>query len=161
MQINCYKYTDRTAHSTCYLTHQTVTAQRLSHQKMLSIWRVIKLVKTSILSGSRHEVMLVSQTTVDDMATLKEMVEQINMEQVCAADKLSDHVYQYNSETRQFIWAATIFNISQMEEKELPELAMELQGDVTDYNKLMEILREVSHIPIRYETITNGTNGYP
>lgn len=50
-----------------------------------------------ILPSSRHEVLLVPSSVVTDVKDLKDMVEQVNSTEVSKADKLSDHVYKYDS----------------------------------------------------------------
>lgn len=50
-----------------------------------------------VLPSSRHELILVPQDMVPDVKRLQEMVESINASEVKIADKLSDHVYKYDS----------------------------------------------------------------
>lgn len=50
-----------------------------------------------ILPSSRHEVLLVPKSVVSDVNDLKTMVGEVNATEVSKADKLSDHVYKYES----------------------------------------------------------------
>lgn len=55
----------------------------------------------------------------------------------------------------------SVFDISQTEGKELPELgADELSGEVENYEIFMQALDEVSPVPIGYEEIPDGAKGY-
>lgn len=50
-----------------------------------------------ILPSSRHEVILMPKSTVNDVQELKQLVEEVNGTEIKKTDKLSDHVYQYDS----------------------------------------------------------------
>ena len=55
----------------------------------------------------------------------------------------------------------SVFDVSQTEGKELPDLAVEeLTGEVKQYEIFMQALTEVSPVPIGYEEITDGAKGY-
>ncbi len=55
----------------------------------------------------------------------------------------------------------TVFDISQTDGEELPTLgADQLIGNVSDYNKLFEALKEISPVPISFENIESGAKGY-
>lgn len=55
----------------------------------------------------------------------------------------------------------SVFDVSQTEGKELPDLAVdELTGDVEQYDSFMQALTEVSPVPIGYEEIPDGSKGY-
>lgn len=54
----------------------------------------------------------------------------------------------------------TVFDISQTSGEPLPEVVHELQGNVDDYDKFFEALKEVSPVPIELKKITDGSNGY-
>lgn len=55
----------------------------------------------------------------------------------------------------------SVFDVSQTEGKELPDLAVdELTGDVKQYDIFMQALAEVSPVPIAYEEIPDGAKGY-
>lgn len=67
-------------------------------------------------------------------------------------------------EKREFIYAnfraISIFDISQTEGKPLPELAKELQGEIPDYKVLMDSIREVAPVPIRFEEWDKSKKGH-
>lgn len=50
-----------------------------------------------VLPSSRHEVILLPESKVDDIDYLKNMVHQINTCEVSLEDRLSDNVYKYDS----------------------------------------------------------------
>ena len=54
----------------------------------------------------------------------------------------------------------TVFDVSQTEGKELPRISDELVGDVQEYDRFLEAVRSVSPVPISFEPIGNGANGY-
>ena len=54
----------------------------------------------------------------------------------------------------------SVFDISQTEGKELPQLVTDLRGEVEDYDKLFDVLREVSPVPIKFEEIKSESHGY-
>lgn len=55
----------------------------------------------------------------------------------------------------------TVFDISQTEGKDLPEIGNgDLQEAVDDYELLVETLRRVSPVPIRFEEIEGSSHGY-
>ena len=57
--------------------------------------------------------------------------------------------------------AESTFDVSQTEGKELPKLGIdELKGDVNKFSLLMDVIREVSPVPIGYEDITTRAKGY-
>ena len=55
---------------------------------------------------------------------------------------------------------ATVFDISQTEGKALPTLAEELSGKVQDYEILMNSIREVAPVPIRFDVWNESKKGY-
>ena len=56
---------------------------------------------------------------------------------------------------------AYVFDVSQTEGKELPTIGVaELGGDVVNYEKMLEGLRQVSPVPIGFEEIAAGAKGY-
>lgn len=55
---------------------------------------------------------------------------------------------------------ATVFDISQTEGKELPEIVHELQGNKEDYEKMFTAIQIASPVPINFENIKTGANGY-
>lgn len=54
----------------------------------------------------------------------------------------------------------TIFDISQTQGKDLPEITTELKGDVREYEKFFEALKQVSPVPIEIQNIRNGAKGF-
>lgn len=55
---------------------------------------------------------------------------------------------------------AYVFDISQTEGKELPKIAKLLTGKVEDYEHLKESLIKISPVPLTFEHIEGGANGY-
>ena len=56
---------------------------------------------------------------------------------------------------------AAVFDISQTEGKELPTIGVEdLQGQVSEYDTLLETLKEISPVPIGFEEISGSSKGY-
>lgn len=53
-----------------------------------------------------------------------------------------------------------IFDISQTEGKPLPALTEELQGEIPDYRVLMESIREVAPVPIRFDSWQGSKKGH-
>lgn len=56
--------------------------------------------------------------------------------------------------------AISIFDISQTEGKPLPELAEELKGEIPDYMVLMDSIREVAPVPIKFEAWDKAKKGH-
>lgn len=55
---------------------------------------------------------------------------------------------------------ATVFDISQTEGKTLPTLTEELSGQVQDYQILMDSIRDVAPVPIRFDVWNESKKGY-
>ena len=53
-----------------------------------------------------------------------------------------------------------VFDISQTDGQPLPEICVDLIGDVENYEAFMEALHRVSPVPIEFMPITTGANGY-
>ena len=53
-----------------------------------------------------------------------------------------------------------VFDVSQTDGKPLPQLANSLSGDVKQYEAFMEALRRSSPVPIAFEKMDSGTDGY-
>lgn len=53
-----------------------------------------------------------------------------------------------------------VFDLSQTEGKELPEITKKLDGSVEGYADFMQALREFSPVPIQFEKIEGSANGY-
>lgn len=54
----------------------------------------------------------------------------------------------------------TVFDISQTEGRDLPEIAVDLEKDVEDYRRFMDALRESAPVPIVEKPIEGSTHGY-
>ena len=54
----------------------------------------------------------------------------------------------------------TVFDLSQTEGEPLPTLANKLTADVQDFKDFLKTLRKVSPVPIKFENIESGANGY-
>ena len=54
----------------------------------------------------------------------------------------------------------SVFDISQTEGEELPDIVKELDGKVDDYEGLRAKLEEISPVSVTYKPIANGANGY-
>lgn len=70
-----------------------------------------------------------------------------------------------NGETREIIWtsfrAVKVFDVSQTDGEELPAGCVEmLTGEVENYTELIKKLESVSPVPVTYENIDGGANGY-
>ena len=55
---------------------------------------------------------------------------------------------------------ATVFDVSQTEGRALPTLAVDLAGDVKQYEIFMEALRRSAPVPIRFEKLAPDLDGY-
>lgn len=56
--------------------------------------------------------------------------------------------------------AVPVFDISQTDGDELPQLVHMLEGDVAEYDRIMERLRGVSPVEIDFRDIDGGANGF-
>lgn len=69
-----------------------------------------------------------------------------------------------NEEEKEIHWntfkVVPVFDISQTEGEELPELCKELTEDVQDFEKVVSKLQNVAKCPITFEEIQNGAKGY-
>lgn len=54
----------------------------------------------------------------------------------------------------------TVFDISQTDGEDVPEICVELSGDVENFDELYDRMIAVSPVPVEYEDITNGALGY-
>lgn len=54
----------------------------------------------------------------------------------------------------------TVFDISQTDGDEVPTICNELSGDVAGYADLFKRLTEISPVPVEFEDIQTGANGY-
>lgn len=55
---------------------------------------------------------------------------------------------------------ATVFDVSQTSGEPIPDILKELSGNSSKSEKLIETIKSISEIPISYEKISGGTNGY-
>lgn len=55
---------------------------------------------------------------------------------------------------------AKVFDISQTDGEPLPELVSELKDPVEDFDDLLESIKSISPVPMRFDDITSGANGY-
>lgn len=55
---------------------------------------------------------------------------------------------------------ANVFDVSQTSGEELPEIAMELKGDIEGYEALFEAIKRTSPVPVEFGVMGNGANGY-
>ena len=63
--------------------------------------------------------------------------------------------------TRPAFKVVSVFDVSQTDGKELPDIAVdELTGSVDNYATFFDVLKELSPVPITFENITNGAKGY-
>ncbi len=63
-------------------------------------------------------------------------------------------------EKRMSFRAVTVFDVSQTAGKPLPQIGAELDGSVTDYELLLQAIRDVSDAPITIEQIDSTAKGY-
>lgn len=54
----------------------------------------------------------------------------------------------------------TVFDVSQTDGKPLPQLASDLTGNVQNYKVFMEALRRSSPVPIDFQPLTDGSDGF-
>ena len=54
----------------------------------------------------------------------------------------------------------TVFDVSQTDGKPLPQLASDLTGNVQNYEAFMEALRRSSPVPIDFQPLTDGSDGF-
>ena len=54
----------------------------------------------------------------------------------------------------------TVFDVSQTDGKPLPQLASDLTGNVQNYEAFMEALRRSSPVPIDFQSLTDGSDGF-
>lgn len=55
---------------------------------------------------------------------------------------------------------AKVFDISQTDGEPIPELVAELKDPVENFDDLLESIKSISPVPMRFEDITSGANGY-
>lgn len=69
-----------------------------------------------------------------------------------------------NTEEQEIKWtsfrAVTVFDVSQTDGKEIPELLNRLEGTVDGYKGIIDKLFEVSPVPVVFEKINGSANGF-
>lgn len=72
-------------------------------------------------------------------------------------------IKEVKEETTVYFRPVSVFDISQVRPKSdagFPEICQELQGEVRDYDELLEALKEAAGVPISFEYIAGGVKGY-
>lgn len=54
----------------------------------------------------------------------------------------------------------SVFDYSQTDGEEIPQICKELKGEVENYDALISNLEQVANVPVTYEDITSGAHGY-
>lgn len=75
-------------------------------------------------------------------------------------DKNGVPVMEQVESTIPYFKPVSVFDVSQTNGKELPQIATDLNGEIDNYDKFMDVLREVSPVPIKFEEITTGSHGF-
>ena len=76
-------------------------------------------------------------------------------------DKDGNPVKEVVEETRMSFKPVTVFDVSQTDGKPLPDLGVdELKGEIKDFDKLMDILRDISPVPINFAPIRTEAKGF-
>ncbi len=75
-------------------------------------------------------------------------------------DKNGDPEIEETEVKRIAFKVANVFDISQTQGKELPTLTEHLKGDVSGYETFIEALGNICPVPITFEDIQGGANGY-
>lgn len=76
-------------------------------------------------------------------------------------DKDGNAVVEQKEVTIPAFKVTTVFDVSQTDGEELPSLGVhQLTGNVEEYNKFFEVLEQISPVPIAFEQIESGANGY-
>ena len=97
-------------------------------------------------------------------APYKEMVEMDKIDpdtRLPVLDENGDPVKEEQEVTRPAYKVVSVFDVSQTDGKELPTIGVnELTGDVKNYHKLFNALKDICPVPICSENIQGGANGY-
>ena len=93
---------------------------------------------------------------------MKEEVEKIDPDtQEPVLDEKGNPVMEEVEITTPAYKVISVFDVSQTEGKELPDITVEeLDGDIRDYDIFMQALTDTAPVPIGYEDISNGAKGY-
>ena len=94
----------------------------------------------------------------------KKYVKSVPVIDPVTGESLLDEHGQVKSEQKEFTYTSfrptTVFDISQTEGKALPTLAEELSGKVQDYQILMDSIRDIAPVPIRFDIWHESKKGY-
>lgn len=93
-----------------------------------------KIGEFYILPSSVHECILVPKTQDMDLATLENMVQEVNATQVAPNEVLSDHVYAYDSETKE-IYRADREEEHNLQKEAAKEAAKEEKAEKSEEKK--------------------------
>lgn len=77
--------------------------------------------------------------------------------------KTEENESQNNSEQNYIVKGfktANVFDISQTEGEPLPEISHKLKDTVENYNVFMEAIKQVSPVPIIFDSVKSSANGY-
>lgn len=93
---------------------------------------------------------------------IKEEVEKLDpVTQEPQLDEKGQPIVEEVEITKPAYKVTSVFDVSQTEGRELPEITVkELDGDIKDYDVFMQALADIAPVPIGYEHIENGANGY-
>ena len=105
-----------------------------------------KIGEFYILPSSVHECILVPKSNDMDLATLENMVQEVNATQVAPNEKLSDHVYEYDSETKE-IFRADLAEEHQKAKEAAKEAKSEQTGKAEKGEKKAEKTEEKKERP--------------
>ena len=76
-------------------------------------------------------------------------------------DKDGNPVKEVVEEMRMSFKPVTVFDVSQTDGKPLPDLGVdELKGEIKDFDKLMDVLRDISPVPIKFAPIRTEAKGF-
>lgn len=80
-----------------------------------------------------------------------------------ALDEEGQEIKEIKEQTTVYFRPVSVFDISQVRPKSdagFPEICQELQGEVRDYDEILEALKEAAGVPISFEYIAGGAKGY-
>ena len=75
-------------------------------------------------------------------------------------DAAGHPVTEQKEVTYQGFRTATVFDISQTEGEPLPSLVSDLLDPVQDYDEYFSVIKDLSPVPVRFDTIESGAKGY-
>ena len=85
-----------------------------------------------ILPSSTHECIIVPNNPGMDLATLEDMVQTVNATEVAPQDKLSDHVYMYDNDTKEIFRADKLEEHLQNKENSRAESSKDVKKDISE-----------------------------